>query len=210
MIHSDNEGLVLPPKAAQYQCVVVPIVSKDNKEAVTDRAYEVKQILQESGIRCIVDCADNHNPGFKYSHWELRGTPVCIRIGNEELKEDKIAYSIRHLGVEGRKQIKSMPMSTLANDMHACLEQIHQDMLAKATAARDKNIKTVKDWESFMKEVNAKQICLAPWCDTVKCEETAKERSKAESEAAMEAANEGEVLLTGAAKTLCIPFELGK
>lgn len=70
-------------------------------------------------------------------------------------------------------------------------------------------MKEVTDWAGFMAAINEKNICLAPWCDTVACEERVKEQSKEESLAAMEAAGEGEVVLTGSAKTLCIPFELG-
>lgn len=82
-------------------------------------------------------------------------------------------------------------------------------MLVKATIARDTHIKEASDWKTFMQSLNEKNIVLTPWCDTVECEKRVKEVSKEESLAAMEAANEGEAVLTGSAKTLCIPYEIG-
>jgi prolyl-tRNA synthetase len=89
------------------------------------------------------------------------------------------------------------------------LNKIHDDMYAKAKAARDSHLKHANNWKDFMEALNAKNICLAPWCDTVACEKKIKEHSKEESLANMMAANEDEVTLTGSAKTLCIPYELG-
>ena len=82
-------------------------------------------------------------------------------------------------------------------------------MYEKALASRNSHMKECDNWEDFMAAVNEKNIVLAPWCDTVACEQKVKDRSKEESLLLLEAANEGEVLLTGSAKTLCIPFELG-
>jgi len=82
-------------------------------------------------------------------------------------------------------------------------------MLEKATKARDSHMIEVTEWKSFMKALNEKNICLAPWCDTVECEKRVKELSKEESLQAMAEANEGEAVLTGSAKTLCIPYDYG-
>ena len=82
-------------------------------------------------------------------------------------------------------------------------------MYQKALTARDDHMIHVTDWKSFMEALNKKKICLAPWCDTVACEKKIKDLSKEESLANMKAANEDEVSLTGSAKTLCIPYEIG-
>lgn len=83
-------------------------------------------------------------------------------------------------------------------------------MYEKATIARDHHLKNVSTWDEFMTALNNRDICLADWCDEKSCEERIKDLSKEESMAAMESMNEDEALLTGSAKTLCIPFRMGK
>ena len=102
-----------------------------------------------------------------------------------------------------------MTQEDLGKKINELMNKIHDDMLTKAPAARDSHMKEVSDWKSFMEALNEKNICLAPWCDTVACEKRVKDLSKEESILAMAAANEGEEVLTGSAKTLCIPYELG-
>ena len=83
-------------------------------------------------------------------------------------------------------------------------------MYEKATVARDEHLKTVDNWDDFMAALGKKDIVLADWCDKVACEERIKDQSKEESMKAMEDMNEDEALLTGAAKTLCIPYQMGR
>ena len=87
------------------------------------------------------------------------------------------------------------------------LNVIHNEMYTKAEQARDQHTKHVTNWEQFMEALDHKNVCLAPWCNTVKCEDAVKTRSKEESIAKMESLDEGEVVLTGSAKTLCIPMK---
>lgn len=100
-----------------------------------------------------------------------------------------------------------MSWNNIGQSMNNLLEEIHDTMYKKALQSRENHTKHVSNWEQFMEALDNKYICLAPWCDTVKCEEGVKARSKEESLAKMAASNEGEVMLTGSAKTLCIPFE---
>ena len=94
--------------------------------------------------------------------------------------------------------------------MSALLPKIHKDMYEKALKAREDNTATVDNWDDFMKALGQKKIVLADWCGMQCCELHVKEKSKEESKAAMEAMNEEESALTGAAKTLCIPYTMGK
>ena len=94
--------------------------------------------------------------------------------------------------------------------MTSLLSKIHKDMYQKALKAREDNTATVDNWDDFMTELNKKKFVLADWCDNVSCEKHIKEKSKEESKALMEAMNEEESALTGAAKTLCIPYTMGK
>ena len=99
MIHSDNKGLVLPPRVAQTQVVIIPIFFKGvaNKE-ITDKVHELASKLRESGIRVAVDDNPHHNPGFKYNHWELKGVPLRIELGSKDLANQEVRVAVRHSG----------------------------------------------------------------------------------------------------------------
>lgn len=205
MIHSDNTGVVLPPKVAQTQIVIIPILYKnDDSKALVDKAYELRDQLKKAGLRVQVDDSDNHNPGFKFNQWEVKGTPVRLEIGAKDFQKNEVRCCIRHSGA--KSQVKQ---ESIVADMQQLMLDIHQQMFDKAKAARDSHLKEVSNWEEFMDAMNAKNICLAPWCDQQKCEIKIKEQSKEESMQKMLEANEDESLLTGAAKTLCIPYEIG-
>jgi prolyl-tRNA synthetase len=206
MIHSDNNGLVLPPRVAQNQVVIIPIFFKDgDNKALKDKVHEIAANLRDHGIRVAVDDNDSKNPGFKFNHWEVRGTPIRLELGHKDLEKSEVKAVVRHSGEKFQ-----MHWQALATNIEALLQDIHAQMYAKAEKARVDHTKHVENWEQFMEALDNKFVCLAPWCDTVKCEETVKNRSKEESLAKMAAGNEGEIVLTGSAKTLCIPFELGK
>lgn len=206
MIHSDNTGLVLPPRVAQTQVVMIPIHFKegDNK-AILDKTHELAARLRASGIRVTVDDNPHHNPGFKYNHWEVRGTPIRLELGGQDMKASQVKAVLRH---NGEKLFLSW--DNLEEQVHQLCDKIHNAMYAKAKQARDERTKHVDNWEQFMEALDHKYICLAPWCNTVKCEERVKDRSKEESEARLAELNEDEVILTGSAKTLCIPSVDGK
>mmetsp|Transcript_10537 Transcript_10537/g.7422 ORF Transcript_10537/g.7422 Transcript_10537/m.7422 type:complete len:91 (+) Transcript_10537:1592-1864(+) len=87
MVHSDDKGLVLPPKIANTQIVVIPVIHKaDDGKDMCDQAFEVVKTLRQGGFRVVLDERRNHTPGFKYNRWEVKGTPVRIEIGKNELK----------------------------------------------------------------------------------------------------------------------------
>lgn len=99
MIHSDNKGLVLPPKVAQIQVVIVPIIFKgDDHKAFNEKAWELKQALTKKGLRVHVDDRENHNPGFKFNAWELKGVPVRLELGGKDMKNQEVKAVIRHSG----------------------------------------------------------------------------------------------------------------
>ena len=206
MIHSDNKGLVLPPKIAQTQFVIIPIVKTgDDSGAIKGKAEELAAQLREAGMRVAVDSSDTHNPGYKFNEWEMRGVPVRIELGGQDMAKSEVKVVIGH---SGQKFFSAW--EGLAGSMAELLQTIHGEMYAKATAARDEHLKNVSNWDEFMSALNNRDICLADWCDQKSCEERIKDQSKEESMAAMESMNEDEALLTGSAKTLCIPFRMGR
>ncbi len=99
MIHSDNVGVVFPPKVAATQIVIIPILHKnDDAKLLLDRAYELAKQLKDAGIRAKVDDRENHNPGFKFNSWEIKGTPVRIELGAKDMTANEVKVAIRHNG----------------------------------------------------------------------------------------------------------------
>jgi len=85
MVHSDDTGLVLPPKVAQIQVVIIPIIKKgDDQAAIKGAAEKAYSALKSAGILVELDDRDNYNPGFKYNHWELRGVPIRLELGKKD------------------------------------------------------------------------------------------------------------------------------
>merc|ERR1712166_125759 len=187
------------------QVVIVLIFYKnDDSKAMLDKAHEIKDQLTEAGIRCKVDDSDTHNPGFKFNAWEVKGVPLRFELGAKDFANDEVRVAVRH---DGRKF--QMKWDSIAEETHKTLELLHHEIYEKALKTRDEHLKEVDNWKDFMEALDGRNICLAPWCDVKKCEEKIKDQSKEESIAKMAEANEDETLLTGAAKTLCIPYELG-
>lgn len=152
-----------------------------------------------------VDSSDTHNPGYKFNEWEMRGVPVRLELGGQDMAKSEMRVVIRHSGEKFQTSWEG-----LAGSMTELLQTIHGQMYEKATVARDQHLKNVSTWDEFMSSLNNRDICLADWCDEKSCEERIKDQSKEESMAAMESMNEDEALLTGSAKTLCIPFRMGR
>ena len=155
-------------------------------------------------MRVAVDDTDK-NPGFKFNAWELKGTPVRLELGPKDFKKESVYCAIRHSGEKF-----SAGWKNLAGEMQELLTKIHDDMYKKACAARADHMINIDNWKDFMAALGDRNICLADWCDTVDCEVKIKEQSKQESLEAMEAMNEEESALTGSAKTLCIPYTMGR
>ena len=128
MVHSDDTGLVLPPKVAHTQVVIIPIIKKgDDAAAIKAAAEKAYSSLKAAGVRVDLDDRDNYNPGFKYNHWELRGTPIRLELGKKDFDNQEVRCCKRHDGV--KSQIKQ---DTLAEEIPKLLEVIHKEMYDKA------------------------------------------------------------------------------
>lgn len=159
MVHSDDKGLVLPPKVAQEQVVVVPILkTKDNQQAILDYAYDLMKKLKAAGIRTIIDDRDK-NPGNKFNHWEMRGIPLRLEIGAKEVDGGSVAYAKRNDGAKGK-----FPVKELVKNIEDLLGKIHTEMFQAALQARLEHQKDVFNWKDFMTEIMKRNICMTPWC----------------------------------------------
>jgi prolyl-tRNA synthetase len=203
MVHSDNRGLVLPPRVAQTQVVFIPIIKKDDNAAeIIGKANELSKALKKEGVRSYCDDSDNYNPGWKFNHWELKGTPIRLELGKNDLQKSEVTVVRRDTGEK-----HTLKWDTLQVAIPALLETIHADMFERARKTRDEHMKVAYNWADFMNALNGRNIVLTPWCDEGAEEEKVKDRTKEESLKFMQQAGEEEEVLTGSAKTLCIPFE---
>jgi prolyl-tRNA synthetase len=200
MIHGDDKGLVLPPRVASYQAVIIPItMKKTNVEEMTSRANDLCAALKAKGVRAIVDNGV-HNPGWKFNHWEKLGVPLRLELGPKDMESKTVVMVRRDTGDK-----ETVSWETLPETAETRLEDIQKNLLARATEKRDQSIIDVATWEDFVPALSKKCICRVPWCNTTECEEKIKECSAKESLSLTdEEVNSG---LTGSAKSLCMPFE---
>jgi len=206
MVHGDDTGLVLPPRIAPLQAVIVPIVSK--KMTMADVAPYCKEILQsllDVGIRAKFDDRDTYNPGWKYNHWEQKGVPVRIEVGPRDIEAKQARMVVRSTGDK-----TDHATADLAQVVKDRLAFIQTDMLERARAVRDSHLVRVTEWKDFVPEIEKHNLVLTPWCggEHQDWEEWVKEKSREESLAARGEEGEDERTATSvAAKTLCIPFK---
>ena len=206
MVHSDDKGLVLPPRIAPIQCVIVPIVVKQSDAATkaqADMCAEMVAALGAAGIRVKLDDRTNYNPGWKYNHWELKGVPLRIEVGPRDV-EARQARCVRR----DSNEKEDVPMACLTQKVALLLVTMQHDLLSKARKSRDDNIVKVWEWKDFVPALQKGHMVLTPFCNETEFEELVKDKSKAEALAALGQETEDEREATPvAAKTLCIPFD---
>ncbi|MFC3962535.1 proline--tRNA ligase [Nocardia jiangsuensis] len=168
MTHGDDRGLVLPPRLAPYQVVVVPI-TRGGDTAVEQAADELAVRLRAAGIRTHVDARPQLSPGFKYNEWELRGVPIRLELGPRDL-ESGSAVLVERLGGRGKRAV---PIDALPAVLPGVLDEFQDFLLARATAFRDEHTHVVGDWGDFAAAVGT-GWALALHCGTSACEDEIK------------------------------------
>lgn len=196
MAHSDDDGLILPPRIAPLQVVIVPIFKGAEQKAIIDEKVAViTAALKSAGIRVKYDDNDNARPGWKFAEYEMKGVPVRIAVGPRDI-ENGVAEVARR----DTKEKKSMPLENLAATVTALLEEIQQAMYTKALDYRTGHITKVDSWDEFVTVLNGKGgFVSAHWDGTAETEETIKEKTKATIRCIPldNNAEEGQCILTG-------------
>ena len=177
MIHGDNKGLVLPPRVASVQVIIVPCgltakTSVEEREKLLDKATELVTQLKEADIRCHADLRNNYSPGWKFNHWEVKGVPIRIELGPRDLQKGSVVACRRDTFEK-----LDISLDGLENSLSKLLVEIHDNMLARATKERDEHLIIVRKWEDFVPTLDSKNMILAPWCEETECEDAIKERS---------------------------------
>ncbi len=175
MVHGDDRGLVLPPKLAPIQAVIVPILFEGTKEKVLAEAEKLKAGLEKTCLEVHIDNREEYTPGWKFNEWEIKGVPLRIEIGPKDLEKGQITLVRRDTGE--KKAVKSDDINAILKT----LDDIQSNLLEKARQNQEENIKEVKTKEDFKKQIENKKMVFGPCCESKECEEKIKEETTATS-----------------------------
>jgi prolyl-tRNA synthetase len=176
MAHSDDEGLIMPPKIAPLQAVIVPIYKgEDQKREIDAKANEIAKELKAKGVRVKYDNSDNQRPGWKFAQYELKGVPVRVAIGARDIQNN-----VAEVARRDTREKKSVSLEGLAGHIISLLDDIQEAMFKKAESFRAAHITRVDTWEDFENVLKEKGgFASAHWDGTAETEEAIKEKTKA-------------------------------
>jgi prolyl-tRNA synthetase len=175
MVHGDDQGLILPPRLAPYQVVVVPIYKDDAEHAAVMETID-RLTADLPGLRVHVDRREGLTPGFKFNDWEMRGVPLRIEIGPKDLARQQVMLARRD--VPGREGKRPAPLAGLAGVVQQTLDEIHESLFQRADAFRRSHTHQPADYEEFKQAVQD-GWADAWWCGQAECEAQVKEDTRA-------------------------------
>jgi prolyl-tRNA synthetase len=177
MVHGDDQGLILPPRLAPFQVVIVPIFKTDEEKAsVMDAARKIRAELVAADIRTKMDEREGASPGFKFNDWEMRGVPLRIELGPKDVAKGSVVLARRDRpGKEGKAFV---PQAGLADAVKKLLDEIQQAIFDRALAFRKDHTVEPKDYGEFKTAVE-RGFALTHWCGNADCEAKIKEETKA-------------------------------
>ena len=176
MTHGDDKGLVLPPKVAPIQVVIIPIYySKEDKENVLQKACQIKDSLSNNDIRVHLDDREQLTPGFKFNDWEMRGIPIRIEIGPKDIAKNQIVLARRHNQTKISLDIDGLTEKTLSE-----LKNIQKEMFDAAKKILDERVVRVSEYQQFKKELDDGKMIDCSWCGNQTCENKIKEETGAD------------------------------
>ena len=200
MMHGDNKGLVLPPKVAPIQVVIVPIkTSKDNAAEIMGKGEEIFEKLKSNGIRVLFDDSEMHTPGWKYAQWELKGVPIRIEYGKKDLSKDQVTFFCRD-----NLEKFTVKLDNVVDKIKEMLEVIQKRMFEKQKERINNSTTHAKDFDKFLEGLNKGNLVYTPWCKDSDCEDKVKEKVKEIAEKSEEQDT------VGTCKTLNMPLEQDK
>ncbi|XP_070181342.1 bifunctional glutamate/proline--tRNA ligase-like isoform X2 [Littorina saxatilis] len=200
MVHGDNIGLVLPPRVACVQVVVVPCgvttsLSEADTKALYSRCDELASELNAKGVRARSDVRDNYSPGWKFNHWELKGVPVRLELGPRDIKAKQVVLVRRDNG-----ERSTVPDADVPAQLTKLLDTIQQCLYNKAEAELKSSLAVSHDWNEFCDALDKSKLIQAPFCGEIPCEDAIKKDSARDV-----VVEEGAPAM--GAKGLCIPFK---
>ena len=176
MVHGDDKGLIMPPKVAPVQIVIVPILFKSAEaETINAKAKEISETLKAKGFSVILDDREVYTPGWKFNQWELKGVPIRIELGPRDLKQGQVVMVRRDTGQ--KTPVKEIDIPATVDKL---LAEIQDNLFAKAKAILQEKTTSVNSYEEFKKVVCDKGGFLkAAWCGNADCEAKIKDETGA-------------------------------
>ncbi|KAK4442162.1 hypothetical protein QBC34DRAFT_419145 [Podospora aff. communis PSN243] len=206
MIHGDDKGLVLPPRIAKIQAIMIPVgltakMTADEKKAHLHQVEELYATLKKAGIRTEVDTRDGYTPAWKFNDWEMKGVPLRLEFGPKDAAKDVVSYARRDTGEKG-----TIAIAELTTKIPELLETIQSDLYTKAEAAYREHRKKVTKWEDVVPALDAKNVVLIPFCEVPECEDRIKVLTTGRTDDNPDVPESQKAPSMGM-KSLCIPFE---
>jgi prolyl-tRNA synthetase len=175
MVHGDDRGLVMPPRVAPTQVILVPIAPKKARETVLPKATEIFNGLQKADIRIEMDDREEYSPGWKFNEWEMKGVPLRIEVGPRDLEAGQAVLARRDTGEK-----ETVPLAELNERVPKVLEEIQANMFEKAKLFREENTFRTDDYAEFKQIIEEKRgFIISRWCGDSDCEQAIKEDTKA-------------------------------
>uniref|UniRef100_UPI0037E9A7BF bifunctional glutamate/proline--tRNA ligase isoform X2 n=1 Tax=Semicossyphus pulcher TaxID=241346 RepID=UPI0037E9A7BF len=199
MVHGDNMGLVLPPRVACLQVVIIPCgitatLPEQEKEALLAQCSKYQSQLMAADVRVKTDLRDNYSPGWKFNHWELKGVPIRLEVGPKDMQQRQCVAVRRDTGAK-----MTIPEAEVEKQLVAMLEDIQNCLFKKASDDLKGNMVAVDTMEQFQKELDQGKIVQIPFCGGIECEDWIKKTTAKDQDLEPGAPSMG-------AKSLCIPF----
>uniref|UniRef100_A0A9L0RM17 Bifunctional glutamate/proline--tRNA ligase n=1 Tax=Equus caballus TaxID=9796 RepID=A0A9L0RM17_HORSE len=200
MVHGDNMGLVLPPRVACVQVVVIPCgitnaLSEEDRDALIAKCNDYRRRLLNVNIRVRVDLRDNYSPGWKFNHWELKGVPIRLEVGPRDMKSCQFVAVRRDTGEK-----LTVAENEAETKLQAILEDIHVNLFTKASEDLKTHMVVANTMEDFQKVLDSGKIAQIPFCGEIDCEDWIKKTTARDQDLEPGAPSMG-------AKSLCIPFK---
>jgi prolyl-tRNA synthetase len=175
MTHGDDSGLILPPRVAPYQVVIVPIARGNWQETVLPRAREIEADLMRHGVRVMLDDRDAYTPGWKFAEWEMRGAPLRLEIGPKDIEKSQVMLARR----DTREKLPT-PMDGLTPAIVALLETIQKNLFTRAVKFREDHTQRVATYDEFKTLMEGRPgFVIAGWCGSADCEAQIKTETQA-------------------------------
>ena len=192
MTHGDDSGLILPPRVAPYQVVMIPIPRGNWQETVLPRAKEIRDDLVRRGVRVMLDDREAYTPGWKFAEWELRGVPLRLEIGPKDIEKSQVVLARRDT-----REKAATSMEGLGERVVALLDEIQQALYKRALEYRETHTTRVSNYDEFKAVMDGRPgFVIAGWCGSVDCEA----QIKAETQATLRNIPFG----SGKASTVCV------
>ncbi len=175
-VHGDDKGLVLPPRMASVQAVIIPIIFEDSKQKVLREAVKLKQRLEKKGISVCLDEREGYSAGWKFNEWEVKGIPLRIEIGPKDIEKKQIMIVRRDTGEKS-----AVSLGSADKEVAGILEKIHNSLYQKAEKLLKGSIVSVKNMKEAEAALKRRKIIFAPFCGSIPCEEKFKEATGAKA-----------------------------